>query len=122
MTEDACQLTVTQRDAVVSQISETCRCKGWPLHAVNCRSNHIHIVVSASDVHPNQIRVTLKAWATRRLRMAFDPQRKNWWAERGSIRYLYDERSLEAAIVYTIDAQSRKVSVNRRFGEIRQSE
>jgi hypothetical protein len=33
--------------------------------------------------------------------------RENWWAERGSIRYLWDESSLHAAIEYVMDGQDR---------------
>ena len=49
MTEDACRLSLEQRDAVERQIAETCRYRGWRLHAVHCRSNHVHLVVSAGD-------------------------------------------------------------------------
>ena len=38
MTEDACRLTPEQRDAVHQQIAETCRYRGWTVHAVNCRN------------------------------------------------------------------------------------
>ena len=62
------------------------------------------MVVSASDVDPHKIRMKLKAWATRCLKSNYDPGRKNWWAELGSTRYLDDEQSLEAAIIYTADA------------------
>ena len=36
MTEDACRLSEEQRAAVENQIGETCRYRGWHLHAVNC--------------------------------------------------------------------------------------
>jgi hypothetical protein len=87
MTEDACRLSVEQREAVEEQVAETCAHRKWSLHAVNCRSNPMHLVVSASDRHPRKIRAELKAWATRRLKQQFDPHRENWWAERGSTRY-----------------------------------
>jgi hypothetical protein len=35
------------------------------------------------------------------------PIRQNWWAERGSRRYINDEESLEAAILYVRDGQDR---------------
>jgi REP element-mobilizing transposase RayT len=117
MTEDACRLSVEQRAAVESQIVETCRHRGWHLHAVNCRSNHIHVVVSAPGVKPRKIRIDLKAWATRCLKSRFDSSRENWWAERGSIRHVDNEDSLQAAILYTTDAQDRKTSITRRVGE-----
>lgn len=108
MTEDACRLTQAQRTAVERQIAETCRHRGWPLHAVNCRSNHIHVVVSAADTRPKKIRSDLKAWATRCLKQHFGGQRDNWWADRGSISFLFDEDHLAAAIAYVNDAQDRK--------------
>src|SRR5438876_10556481 len=62
MTEDACRLSQEQRDAVEAQIAETCGHRGWHLHAVNCRSNHAHVVVSAGNARPKKIRADLKAW------------------------------------------------------------
>lgn len=105
MTEGACILTKEQRSIVEAQIAETCAHRGWKLHAVNCRSNHVHVVVTAYGVHPKKIRVDLKAWATRILRAECDKVRENWWAERGSIRYLNNDDDLEAAILYVRDGQ-----------------
>ncbi len=112
MTEQACRLDREQRTIVEKQIEETCRIRGWKLHAVNCRTNHLHIVVTAEQ-HPDQVRNQLKAWCTRRLkdleikRCVREPIRENWWAERGSKRYVNDEDSLEAAIVYVLDGQDK---------------
>ena len=108
MTEDSCRLNDDQRAAVEAQIAETCQKRDWHLHAVNCRTNHIHVVVSAPNVKPKKIRVDLKAWATRVLKTMFDPKRENWWAARGSIRHIHNDNSLEASIFYTLDAQDRK--------------
>jgi REP element-mobilizing transposase RayT len=108
MTEDACLLNKTQRDSVERQIRETCDYRNWYLHAVNCRSNHVHVVVSAAEIHPKKIRTDLKAWATRCLKRQFEPKREKWWAERGSTRYVNDEDSLEAAVLYVTEGQDRK--------------
>jgi REP element-mobilizing transposase RayT len=108
MTEDACRLSADQRVAVESQVAETCLYRKWHLWAVNCRSNHIHCVVSARDVPPKKVRSDLKAWATRCLKANFDPERENWWAERGSIRWVFDEESLDTVVVYVKDGQDRK--------------
>lgn len=136
MTEEACLLDKEQRRIVEQQIAETCEHRGWHLHAVNCRSNHIHVVVLAADVKPKKVRIDLKAWATRCLknleakrqsarqlarRVSEDvPEssltlranviRENWWTERGSIRFINDDDSLLAAIDYTLDAQDRKTN------------
>ena len=114
MTEDACRLTAKERDAVHEQIAETCRCRGWTLHVVNCRTNHLHVVVTA-PVPPNLVRSQLKAWCTRKLKTLARSRgpshkvRENWWAERGSQRYINDEAGLEAAILYVRDYQDTNV-------------
>jgi REP element-mobilizing transposase RayT len=105
MTEDACILTPAQRRAVAAQIADTCAHRGWMLHAVNCRSNHVHVVVSAEVAIPKKIRGDLKAWATRTLKEKFDAGRENWWAERGSIRYLNTDDDLQSAILYVRESQ-----------------
>lgn len=136
MTEDACVLDQEQRTLVEKTIADHCQIRGWQLHAVNCRTNHLHVVVS-TNLHPDEIRKQFKAWCTRRLKeserrrrrmMAGDgprlrvglvsgdtltrsasevihPIRENWWAERGSRRYINNEHSLEAAILYVRDGQ-----------------
>ena len=107
MTENACFLGETARQLVEQQISETCLLRRWALHTVNCRSNHVHAVVSATDAMPRKVLSTLKSWTTRRLKSQVDPMRQHWWSERGSTRPLADERSLEAAIVYVLEGQDR---------------
>ena len=119
MSEDACRLDGEQRDVVERQVAETCKIRGWELHAVNCRSNHLHVVVAASQA-PKIVRSQLEAWCTRRLKeLEADRQltegrmmdhatiRENWWAERGSQRFINDEESLEAANLYVRDGQDK---------------
>ena len=107
MTEDAVRLTLGQRNAVEQQIEQSCLYRGWHLHAVNCRSNHIHVVVTAPETPPKKVRVDLKAYATRCLK-ALDGRREHWWAERGSTRSIYNDAELECAITYVLYAQDRK--------------
>lgn len=108
MTEDACRLTPTQREIVENQIRETCRHRGWELHSVNCRSNHCHVAVTAPDVAPKKVRDDLKAWCSRRLNERAAKRRDNWWAERGSIRWIWNQDSLDTVITYINDAQEQK--------------
>lgn len=108
MTEPECTLDDEQRDLVEKTIKDHCRIRKWHLHAVNCRTKHVHVVVSAHR-DPEDIRDQFKAWCTRKLkelqRRRREPVRENWWTERGSQRYLGDEESLEAAIRYVQDGQ-----------------
>jgi REP element-mobilizing transposase RayT len=112
MTEDACRLSPHQRERVHRQTAETCRHKAWTLHAVNCRSNHVHVVLS-SVAAPRIIREQLKAWCTRRLNqhqlelgIPAEERRSNWWTERGSIRWIYSESHLVHAIGYVLNQQA----------------
>ena len=111
MTEDACVLDAEQRRLVEKTIGEHCRIRGWGLHEVNRRTNHLHVVVGA-DRCPDEVRKQSKAWCTRRLKelqrkRSCGTVRENWWAQRGSRRYINDEESLEAAILYVRDGQER---------------
>src|SRR5687768_7467026 len=47
MVEAAVQLTRQQRNIVEQTIREHCEIRKWRLHAVNARSNHVHVVVTA---------------------------------------------------------------------------
>jgi hypothetical protein len=67
MTEDACSLDNEQRKLVETTIADHCRIRGWYLHTVNCRTNHVHVVVTASR-DPDEVREQFKAWCTRKLK------------------------------------------------------
>jgi REP element-mobilizing transposase RayT len=112
MTDSACLLSPEERYVVETAVADHCQLRHWSLHVVNCRSNHVHVVLSAT-APPKAVRNQLKAWCTRKLkesvrqdRPSSPPQsRQRWWSERGSCRYLNDDDSLEAAIVYVRDFQ-----------------
>jgi len=106
MTEDACSLSPRDRAIVEAQVAETCEHRGWLLHAVNCRSNHMHVVVSAPGKTARKVRIDIKAWCTRRLKERSDPNRQRWFAERGSQRHIFDEDSLASAIQYVTERQA----------------
>lgn len=108
MAEDACLLTWGERAIVESQIAETCEHRRWLLYGAACRSNHVHVVVGARELKPKKIRSDLKAWCTRKLKQASDPNRENWWAERGSGRYIFEEDRLALVLQYVTEAQDRK--------------
>ena len=108
MTEAACILDDQQRGIVEQTIVEHCKIRGWRLFAVNCRTKHVHVVVSANRA-PEVMRDQFKAWCTRRLKVNERSRnkvvREKWWTERGSQRYIGDEESLEDVIRYVQDCQ-----------------
>ncbi|EAQ76914.1 transposase [Blastopirellula marina] len=106
MKEKEVRLDLVQRSIVEQAIRDHSQFRGWTLFAVNCRSNHVHVVVWAPQ-HPREVLRQLKYWATRRLNEA-GPSRNTWWSERGSGRYLNSDASRDAATIYVRDAQDRK--------------
>jgi REP element-mobilizing transposase RayT len=94
-------LTARQRACVKRAIKETCRTRGWTLHSLNVRTNHIHAVISAIGKTPSAVLNALKANSTRIMR-----ERNVWtsnrspWVDKGSTRYLWNEKSVILACNY----------------------
>ncbi len=107
MKEKQCLLSILERAIVLEQILETCKFRKWVHFASDCRSNHAHIVIGATNTHSKKIRADIKAWCTRRLRERSRPEQENWWAERGSTRYVWTEESLARVLDYVTLAQDR---------------
>jgi len=98
-------LTAAQRRVVEEAIRETCRIRRWALLAVNPRTNHIHVVVTANK-KPELVLNAFKANATRKLReAALWPHDFSPWAFKGSKRRLWNEKSVERAINYVLYGQ-----------------
>ena len=96
---------IRRRSAVSAAVRETCDIRGWQLRALNARTNHVHVVVSA-PCRPEGILSALKANATRQMREAGCwPYAYSPWAKGGSKRYLWDESSVLRAIAYVVDGQ-----------------
>jgi REP element-mobilizing transposase RayT len=103
-----------QRALIEQVIKEHCRIRGWVVHALNARSNHVHVVVTA-DREPEEVMNQLKAWCSRRLSHAVGAaasaapkkavRRKKWFTEHGSTKWINDEAYLENAIRYVRDGQ-----------------
>ncbi len=112
MSESAIILCAEQRKIVESVVREHCEKRRWVLHVVNCRTNHCHVVVSAPNYDGEQVRDQLKSWGKRRLKdrerqlgVPEESLREHWWTRKGSVKYLFDDDSLAAAIKYALEAQ-----------------
>jgi REP element-mobilizing transposase RayT len=111
MTEDMVHLTPEERAIVDAVIVQHCTIRGWVLHARNARTNHVHVVVSA-PVDGERVRAELKKWASVRLSehaglpasTGSDGARR-WWTEKGNIEEVWDDRHLNASIIYVTEAQ-----------------
>jgi len=107
MKETAFTISATDRELVENIARRHCEIRRWALHAIAARSNHVHVVVTASGYQPETVRDQLKAWCTRRLKHSH-PGRRRFWTEGGSCRAINREEDLETAVGYVRDAQDRK--------------
>ena len=100
------KLNARQRAIVKAAIREVCKHKGWSLIAINVRTNHVHLVVTIGETTPGAALNAFKAYATKRMR-----QDVSWtdtetpWVDKGSQRYLWNERSVERAVDYVLYGQ-----------------
>ncbi|MFH1108023.1 MAG: hypothetical protein V1790_02330 [Planctomycetota bacterium] len=79
--------------------------RNWDLLALNVRTNHVHAVL-ACGLHADGALRELKAWTTRRLREAgYVPREAPVWTHHGSTRYLWKQRSVNAAVEYVAEHQ-----------------
>ena len=95
------------RQTVVAAIRDVYAHRGGTLHALNVRTNHVHLVVSANS-SPDQAMTVLKAWSTRRLReVGLIAEGVKPWSRHGSTRYLWRVDQIEAAVSYVLEGQGR---------------
>jgi len=99
MAEDPVRLTPVERRLVADSIAESCRIKGWDLHALAVQSNHVHVVLCAAGTSPDRTMAHLKAYATRSLRACGSGHDKHW-TRHGSTRWINTDASLAAAVAY----------------------
>lgn len=111
MIDDAVTLDPDQRRVVEDTIRAHCLIRQWELHAVNARSNHVHVVVSAG-VAPEKVMSQFKAWCSRRLSehaglasVSSKNGAKRWWTEHGSTKWINDDEYLTNAIRYVQEGQ-----------------
>jgi REP element-mobilizing transposase RayT len=103
LTKAPVTLDEAQRAIVAATIEAHCAIRQWRLHAVNIRSNHVHVVVTA-DAAPETVMNQLKAWCSRRLNEQGEP-RKHWWTRHGSTKWINGETYLRNAINYVMNRQ-----------------
>ncbi len=109
MVEEPVTLTPEQRALVEKTIADHCRIRGWGLHAVGVRTNHVHVVVTA-ERDPDDVRDQFKAWCSRKLSdaagltalVAKKAGRRHWFTEGGDTEFIDSEEYLHNAIQYVM--------------------
>ncbi len=97
MKYDPVYLTEEQRLTVRAAIIDVAHRYNWHIHANAANTDHIHFVITA-DREGEALRDALKAVACKVLNKKFG--RCEWWAEKGSAKYIWDDAYLRAAIEY----------------------
>lgn len=98
-------LNKKQRQTTELAIAELCDKRGYLLRAVNVRTNHAHMVITA-PVKPERIADSLKAFATKKLREEnFFSSELQIWSRGRSRRYLWKPRHVELAVNYVLFGQ-----------------
>ncbi|HHH31560.1 MAG TPA: hypothetical protein ENK57_24870 [Polyangiaceae bacterium] len=102
--EDAFVMDRPMRDLVARVIRAHCEHRDWRIHALNVRTNHVHVVVSAG-VKPETVMGQLKAWSSRRLHEHLKQPDRRIWTRHGSTRWIDTDASFRRAIQYVMDEQ-----------------
>ncbi len=94
------------RKSVEKAIRDNCLKRNWELLAINVRTNHVHAVANIGSKKPNDALIALKANATRQLREdGLWLNEHSPWAEKGSKRNLWNEKSIWEACNYVVNEQ-----------------
>ena len=100
MDEEAVTLDQRLREVARAAIEDSATRRGWFVHALEVRSNHVHVIVSAHQVPPGRIMGTLKGYASQALNAAGPSPRVRWWTRDGSKRKLPTDEALAHAVHY----------------------
>jgi REP element-mobilizing transposase RayT len=100
------KLNASRRKSVEKAVRDTCEKRRWALLAINVRTNHVHAVISIGAKSSEAALIALKANATRQLRedRLWDHEHAPW-AEKGSRRKLWNEKSIWEATNYVLNCQ-----------------
>lgn len=105
------RLDAERRAVVLETIIEVARHRNWKLWVVHVRSNHVHIVVSATD-RPEKVMADFKAWTSPRLREAFgEDTDRDRWTQHGSTKYLWTDGAVRDCVEYVVKEQGERMAV-----------
>ncbi len=105
MGHEPVKLSTAEREVVAAAVRGVCEYKGWALRALNVRTNHVHVVVTA-ETSPERVMNSLKAWATRTLREeGLAGPRMRVWSRHGSTIYLFQPEKVTEKIAYVLEEQ-----------------
>ena len=106
----AFHLGARHRSTVRNAVGETCELRDWSLHALNVRTNHVHIVVGSGKDFGKKVLAALKANSTRLLRnKELCEADRSSWSKGGSVRYVWDISALGDVVDYVLNEQGEEL-------------
>ncbi len=101
-------LSETQQFVVEQEMKCHCEKRDWKLWAKSARTNHVHVVVTATGYTGDKVRDQLKANATRGLRERWEEFRdRPVWTSLGDWKCVNTDDDLEVVIQYVSESQAR---------------
>lgn len=95
--------THDQRRFIETHVPTICERGGWPYHISAAGKDHVHVLLAA-DAHGSVVRRLLKRWLGQTLSERWPTDaRRTWWAEGGSVKWVWDEHYLRRAFDYIAD-------------------
>jgi REP element-mobilizing transposase RayT len=108
MPEPPVVLDPLMRQAADAAMRHACIEFGWMIHALEVRSNHVHIVLTANDASPGKAMGSLKVRGTQSLNALLPgTNREHWWTRDGSKRLLTSPAAVQGAIEYVRNQDQR---------------
>lgn len=96
-------LSQRQRQVIDLTVRAVCQHRGWMLHAINARTTHVHLVVTA-PAPPEQVMNAMKSWCTRRLgEFGLLPDGGRVWSRHGSTKHVWDKAGLLETCDYVLN-------------------
>jgi REP element-mobilizing transposase RayT len=99
-------MNASARAIVERAIRDDCVHRNWRLLALHVGVTHIHVVVDACGVAPEQMVQRLKSWATRRLKESgLTGSRRRFWTNQASTRWLWNADDIAESVDYVTNRQ-----------------
>ncbi len=109
LNHDVILLDESQRSVVEHEVVRLSEFRGWTLWKISVRSNHVHVVVTATNANGSKIRDQIKANCTRALREKFTQFiDRPVWSVGGDWKCINTDEDLGQVILYASEVQDRK--------------
>ncbi len=94
------KLVLSQRMVIEALLPMICQRGGWLYHQGAAQPDHVHLLLSTS-AEGKAVRSWLKRWLGQELSQRWKlPEGASWWAEGGSVKWVWEQKYLEAVDAY----------------------